>query len=237
MEIARIHPENFDSSETIPTTWEDLTQVVLKYQREQHDIIIGLDANWNCDGTDNYMTTFKTETNLTDCFLLFHHQHKISSTIHGTNRIDTILMSKDIMNDVSNIYFLPIYSLIPSDHHDIILELNRTLLFHPRHPNTTAIQEQCLVLTRPKVVTKYTSSLWQSFTKNNIQDRIEKSQARLKCNNNKENVTIFNNIAIQVSQLQRNAEKNVIPSKSHTPGPLNFGKKGLKFECGKLFSD
>ena len=207
MGIARSHPGIYHSSETIPVTWNDLSNVIKNYQEKQYEIIVGLDTNSDCDDESSNITNLRLETDLIDCFTLYFPGIKISSTSQGTNRIDAILISPNLIPMVHNIQFLPKDSIIESDHKAVVLELKYSLLFNRGCVNTTALMSRRLTMPRPKVITKYTDCLRQDLSNHKIQERIDKNKHRLETLIMDKHKKAFDNIAKQVTQMQLHAEK------------------------------
>ena len=135
MRVATSHNGISHTGEVRPVLWQDLTLLIQQYQEEQYDIIVGLDANSDCDNPRSEISQFAEENNLIDFYSHFQGG-ELSSTENGSKLIDTILVSTRIINTIQRILFLPYDTLDYSDHRALILDLNKNVLMkhHTRNP-------------------------------------------------------------------------------------------------------
>lgn len=207
MGIAYAHPNICHSSEVIQETWHDLAICVTRYKNEKFEVIIGIDANSNCNDQNSNIGHFLNETDMSACYSIFHPESTVSSTEMGTARIDTFIISPSLVPAIQTIHFLPYDAIVDSDHHGIILEISTDNLFTPRKHDATSIHHRRLVMSRPKVVQKYTDTLRKSIKYYKIKENIQAIKTDLSKEVTPEHIKRFDNIANQMKEIQINAEK------------------------------
>jgi hypothetical protein len=111
----------------------DLTKFIQSLQDNRHEIIVGGDWNDSITRSNSPLLTVCSTLNLVDPWIQHHPQHLDFPTyFRGSDRIDSVFMSRSLIPGVRNISYTPIGLLHPSDHRGILLDISDEVLFGSR---------------------------------------------------------------------------------------------------------
>lgn len=114
----------------------DLIQSIQRHQQLHHHIIVGGDFNDTLYTTRSQLLRLANATNLIDPWTILYPQFEsINTHQRGRARIDSVLISHDLMNSVRHMGYSPFNWLTTSDHRCLVIDFDTSLLFQ----DTTSI--------------------------------------------------------------------------------------------------
>lgn len=189
--------------------WNDLTKFVMEKQREGHDIIIGMDANSDTNKDNSLVTKFRVTCNLVDVISMWmHNSEEIATHVRGKSRIDTIMISPELVRVVKGTYILPFDHITTTDHNGVVVDFDMKTLFGRDKGDITKPATRQLRLSYPDKVKKYVEKLQDLFDEHNIQIKTKILYlAFQKDGNNNETRQKYENISELIKRCQKAAEK------------------------------
>jgi hypothetical protein len=158
-----------------------------------HEIILALDANepYNPDisashhplsyemgqltrdkNHDGKLATLIATCGLQDPLATQHPERPFpASYFRGKNRIDYILVTPRLTSAVLRSGSLPLYSLFQGDHRPYYIDLDATIAFEDNAYEISRPQGRGLQLKDPRIVTKYTSELYDQLSYHKIWEK------------------------------------------------------------------
>jgi hypothetical protein len=109
---------------------QDLEAFIQHLQAQKHDIIVGGDWNDSISIPNSRLLKLSTSLDLVDPWLTFYPHHPEFPTFElGTQRIDSILVSRRLLPSIERIGYSPVGGLFLTDHRTVMLEFNTNNLF------------------------------------------------------------------------------------------------------------
>jgi len=150
---------------------DDLISFISTLQREQHDIIVGGDWNDHLTAPNSSVLRLCTVLNLSDPWLQHYPDHPTFATHErGQHRIDSVLVSHNLLPMVEHIGYSPVGLLASSDHRAIFLKFSIEKLFGSRvslvHPNSRHVRSN-----DKQSVTKFIEAMHDHLVQHNVFQR------------------------------------------------------------------
>ena len=184
-----------------------MTQQVLEFQRNGHEVLVSMDANSDINDPKSKVSMFVKECNLADPISLYNPQQSSIETVkEGKTRIDIILTSRKITRNIVSIKYMMYDVLTQSDHRAIELIIKEKELFGNHTPDRTHPLSRRLSLNSPTKVKKYEETLSEQITKHKILPNVIKINEIFQ-HDIKTAITRYEGIAEQIARAQRHAEK------------------------------
>lgn len=129
-------------------------------------MIIGLYENSNPNNPNSYVSKLITRLQLVDVIIVYNcSQENTPTYFRGTQRIDVVLESKLISEQITYASIIPRAEIIDSDHHGIIIDMNAPNIWNKKQKDITKIQRRHLNLSRPKNITTYLNTILKLLKK------------------------------------------------------------------------
>ena len=113
----------------------DLIQFIDTLREQNHDIIIGGDFNDTVQRHNSGILKLIMHTGLVDIWQHNHPEHPTFNTYsRGTERIDTVLCTTNILSCIKHIGYSPFQWLTNSDHRAILLDIDFHTLLNDNNP-------------------------------------------------------------------------------------------------------
>ncbi len=148
---------------------QDLIKLVEQFQYLNHDIIIGGDFNETSEKHNSGLLKLMTTTGLLDIWTHRFPTHPTFNTYkRGTNRIDTVLCSPNIVPMINGIGYSPFNWFTNSDHRAIVLEISSTTLFQePDDISNFSVQQRAIRSNDIKRTHQYINQCYKHLIENN----------------------------------------------------------------------
>lgn len=140
--------------------------------RGKHGFIIGVDANESLQENGAFQR-FMDENLLSCCHSAVHPSVKDTPTAeYGSDRIDFILASDNILEHVKRAGILPLHQTTQSDHRMLFIDINIEEVLKGTYANITHPATRKLRLDNPEVYQKYIKDLERLCRSHHLLDKI-----------------------------------------------------------------
>jgi hypothetical protein len=124
---------------------KDLIHAVSQHQAKQHHIIIGGDFNDTLFTPRSQHLRLASILRLTDPWTDFYPQHEDFNTYRrGSARINSLLISHDLIDSIRKIGYSPFNWLTTSDHRALLIDFDTTRLFNDNTDPLHSLQRRGL---------------------------------------------------------------------------------------------
>jgi hypothetical protein len=111
----------------------DLIESILYHKRQHHHIIVGGDFNNTLLTNQSQLLRLASATNLIDPWTVLYLQFEsFNSYQRGSTRIDSLLISHDLIDSIRHIGYSPFNWFTSSDHRAILVDFDTRLLFRDK---------------------------------------------------------------------------------------------------------
>jgi hypothetical protein len=117
----------------------DLIRSIRSHQDQHHHIIVGGDFNDTLYSRRSQLLHLANATQLVDPWTVFYPQFNTYQR-RGTSRIDSVLVSHDLVDSIRKIGYSPFNWFTNSDHRTLLINFNTSVLFRDRIDLVTAPQ-------------------------------------------------------------------------------------------------
>ena len=118
----------------------DLTNYIQQLQQKDHEVIIGFDTNSNLNNDKSLVAQFIKQCDLYDTHDIQPNNNLHQSTFNrGRNRLDTIMVSKNLIPYVLQFQILPKDVICSSDHNGVMMDISNKIFKHRKCNDLTSI--------------------------------------------------------------------------------------------------
>ena len=217
-QLRRIQGNNFPEITPKRLFWNHLAKFVNETNDRNIQIILGIDANSNIDSHQSDIGKFLQETNLRDPISELNSGQCNSPTyIYGSNRIDGISLSNELLQTTHSADVIPNTDIIDTDHHGIIIDMymDKTFSMRKEIDNHNRVYPS---INSPSSISKYNRILSSLLKSQNIATRLQDLHVDLLSRGvTKEATARFNSIDKKIMKFQLLAAKKCTPSLSALP--------------------
>jgi hypothetical protein len=268
--LSKLHRESRITDDPIPRKQfiMDLQSWIEYKQQENYEFILSLDANESISlqqgqycpldyaerkptrgsGHDGSFATLMRTCGLRDPLTLQHPDQPPPSTYsRGTQRIDFILVSSNILSSVLRSGLPPFDSIFFSDDRPSFVDFDATLLFKDSTSQLTPAKWRGLQLQDPRIVKKYYASLQKQLAYHKVPDKVAQLQTMAATNPKHHMLPItYNRLDQLITEFMLHTEKTSSkqysttfqwsPTLSKAVKPVRYWRLKLKQVKGVLIS-
>jgi hypothetical protein len=151
---------------------EDLIHLLQTLKEEGYEIILGGDFNEK-QSNDNIISNITDKMNMKELLRKFG-KHDIATYIRGSNQIDKIFCTKNLLEEITNAELLGFETPVSSDHQPI--EITLKIQNKNKDEQQQYNQQRTLTSNNMQSLTRYINAKYQMMKAKNIFKRIEKIQ-------------------------------------------------------------
>ena len=194
---------------------QDIKRLLKQLKKDGNKIILMMDANEAIGKDNNGVSTIASDCNLIDVHTSRHQEAAATATYaRGTNKIDYIFVTPELLPLVTRSGMLPFYSGIHTDHRGMYLDIDARALFNGKIAELYSQPTRILSSKMPKAVLVYKQELLKQLKAHNIPRRSEEIQKRSK----QGDTTIaeeLNRIANTIQEAMLSAEQHCKKPPAH----------------------
>ena len=198
--------------------WKDFNQYINQLQDVGIRCIIGMDANSDLQNPKSHVSKFIKNCDLLDSVYQDNpHQQNTATYVRGSKRIDVILTTKNLRRYTNQATIIPSDMIIQSDHLGIVLDISKEIFCCPQSTQTHSKIHRKLHSTHVPSLQKYIANMENSITNQKLMTKLQALAQSIHNPATSEEQNMYNALDNQITQCQRNAEKNCRKTKGKLP--------------------